>query len=62
MEPRMSELVKAGAVDLWAERRGEGPDVQPFQEVPEEFNNRLDAFWREAGSRPVKPAGLPRQR
>ena len=23
----MSELVKAGAVDLWAERRGEGPDV-----------------------------------
>jgi pimeloyl-ACP methyl ester carboxylesterase len=27
MEPRMSELVKAGAVDLWAERRGEGPDV-----------------------------------
>jgi hypothetical protein len=48
MEPRMSELVKAGAVDLWAERREEGPDVQPFQEVPEEFNNRLDAFWREA--------------
>ena len=24
---------------------------QPFQEVPDDFNARLDAFWREAAGR-----------
>jgi pimeloyl-ACP methyl ester carboxylesterase len=28
-----------------------GEAHQPFQEVPEEFNARVDAFWREVGTR-----------
>ena len=27
----------------------EGESHQPFQEVPEEWNARVDAFWREVG-------------
>jgi pimeloyl-ACP methyl ester carboxylesterase len=28
-----------------------GEAHQPFQEIPEEFNARVDAFWREVESR-----------
>jgi hypothetical protein len=28
-----------------------GEAHQPFQEIPEEFNARVDAFWRDVESR-----------
>jgi pimeloyl-ACP methyl ester carboxylesterase len=47
LPPRLGQAV-AGAIpnarfELWP-----GEAHQPFQEVPEEFNARLDDFWREA--------------
>jgi len=47
LPPRLGEAVAAaipGArFELWP-----GEAHQPFQEVPDEFNTRLDDFWREA--------------
>ena len=86
----MGEAIDTGDIELWTERRGQGPDVLliaglgdpaeawqpqldglsnrylvtafdnrgaghtplPFQEVPDEFNARVEVFWRE-----VEPRG-----
>ena len=47
LPPRLGHAVAAAIpnarFDVWPDEAH-----QPFQEVPDEFNNRLDAFWREA--------------
>ena len=47
LPPRLGQAVAAaipnGRFEVWP-----GEAHQPFQEVPEEFNARLDDFWREA--------------
>jgi hypothetical protein len=35
---------------------------QPFQEVPDEWNGRVDAFWRELEARPRASPGGRRSR
>jgi pimeloyl-ACP methyl ester carboxylesterase len=49
LPPRLGQAVAAAIpnarFDVWPDEAH-----QPFQEVPEEFNNRLDAFWRETES------------
>jgi 3-oxoadipate enol-lactonase len=35
----------------------EGESHQPFQEVADQWNTRVDAFWREVGGSPVSAAG-----
>jgi pimeloyl-ACP methyl ester carboxylesterase len=39
-----------------------GAAHQPFQETPEEFNNRVDAFWRQVQAREVEVHTGTRQR
>ena len=48
----MGEHVRAGELEIWVEQVGEGPDVLlTFQEIPDEWNARVDAFWREVEAR-----------
>jgi pimeloyl-ACP methyl ester carboxylesterase len=46
LPPRFGRFVAAGIPNARFEVMP-GEAHQPFQEVPEEFNARVDAFWRE---------------
>ena len=48
--PRFGEAVAAGIPDAHFEVMA-GEAHQPFQEVPDDFNARVDAFWREVETR-----------
>ena len=45
LPPRLSRSVAAGIPNARFEVMA-GEAHQPFQEVPDEFNARVDAFWR----------------
>ncbi len=48
--PRFGQAVAAGIPDARFEVMA-GEAHQPFQEVPDDFNARVDAFWREVEAR-----------
>ena len=48
--PRYGRVVADGIPDAQFEELA-GEAHQPFQEVPDEFNARIDAFWREVETR-----------
>jgi pimeloyl-ACP methyl ester carboxylesterase len=50
LPPRVGRSVAAGIPDARFEVMA-GEAHQPFQEVPDEFNARVDAFWREVDAR-----------
>jgi pimeloyl-ACP methyl ester carboxylesterase len=50
MPPRVGRSVASGIPNARFEVMA-GEAHQPFQEVPEEFNARLEAFWREVEAR-----------
>jgi 3-oxoadipate enol-lactonase len=69
-------LVLAGALDLTARPElgrvvaqaipgalfevQEGESHQPFQEIPDAWNARVDAFWRDVDAAPPRPPPRPR--
>jgi pimeloyl-ACP methyl ester carboxylesterase len=50
LPPRFGQAVAAAIPNARFEVMT-GEAHQPFQEVPDEFNARVDAFWREAEAR-----------
>lgn len=50
LPPRFGQAVAAGIPDARFEVLP-GEAHQPFQEIPDEFNARVDAFWRDVGAR-----------
>ena len=50
LPPRFGRSVAAEIPNARFEVMG-GEAHQPFQEIPDEFNARVDAFWREAEAR-----------
>jgi 3-oxoadipate enol-lactonase len=49
----VAELIPGARFEVMGRR-----PISPFQEVPEEWNARVDAFWREVEVREVEVRGL----